>query len=71
MNSIKVTFDKGLLKGLRQFDTNPLNEEALLECFNMAPAEKGLEAHEPIVDINADGISWGGGVTVITGFSFS
>jgi hypothetical protein len=52
MKSFKVTFDKGLLKGLRQFETNPLNQESLVECFNLAPAELGLEGHEMITDFN-------------------
>lgn len=60
MKSFKVTFDKGLLKGLRPFQTNPLNEEALIECFNLAPAEQALEGHEAITSLNSTGDTWGG-----------
>jgi hypothetical protein len=60
MKSFKVTFDKGLLKGLRQFETNPLNQESLVVCFNLAPSDKGLEGHEVMTDLNSTGDTWGG-----------
>jgi hypothetical protein len=60
MKSFKVTFDKGIVGGLRQFKTNPVNMEALIECFNLAPAEQGLEGHEAITSLNSTGDTWGG-----------
>ena len=62
MKSFKVTFYKGLRGGLRKFKNAPANAETLTELYNLAPAEQGLEIHEIITDMNADGVSWGGGV---------
>ena len=49
-----------LEKGLRQFSTGIRSVEGLTECFNLAPAENGLEVHESINSLNASGVTWGG-----------
>lgn len=41
-------FEDGLTKGLRRFDSNPRNEQTLVECHNWMPIEQGLEAHEVV-----------------------
>ena len=52
--------DKALREGLRRFSNNPRNMPGLVECFNLAPAEQGLEVHETIIDLGAPGITWVG-----------
>jgi len=51
---------EGLNKGLRNFSNNPRNNKALVECHNVGPGKGGPELHEPLTDLNADGITWGG-----------
>lgn len=51
---------KNLGKGLRAFKNVPMNEDSLVECYNLAPAEAGLEIHEALTSLNADGVTWGG-----------
>ena len=53
MKGYDFTFEKGLRGGLRKHYMNPLNEEALVECHNLAPTESGLEPHEDVVLIGA------------------
>lgn len=48
MKSFTSQFMK-LNKGLRRFNNSPVNSEELVECFNLAPDEAGLELHEQIV----------------------
>ena len=52
--------DKALREGLRRFSNNPRNMPGLVECFNLAPAEQGLEVHETITDLGATGVTWVG-----------
>jgi len=59
MKEFSVKFD-GLGKGLRPFESMPINTEVLVECYNLAPAEAGLEIHEILTDLNASGVSWDG-----------
>lgn len=58
MKSFTSQFDK-LNKGLRRFSNSPVNAEELVECFNLAPDEAGLELHE-IINLPSAAISWGG-----------
>lgn len=60
MKEFEFTFDKGLRLGLRTHYSNPRNEQALVECHNLMPTEKGIEGHKAITDLNATGVSWGG-----------
>jgi len=60
MKSVTFSFIEGLKKGLRRFKNLPRSEQALTECFNVAPAEQGLEVHEQMVDFG-DALAWGGG----------
>ena len=53
MKEFETTFKEGLKRGLRKFDTNPNNEEWLVECHNLEPMEDGLRAHETITLIGA------------------
>ncbi len=53
MREYETTFKEGLKRGLRRFDTNPNNEEWLVECHNLEPMEDGLRAHETITLIGA------------------
>lgn len=53
MKEFEATFKEGLKRGLRKFDTNPNNEEWLVECHNLEPMEDGLRAHETITLIGA------------------
>lgn len=53
MKGYDFTFEKGLRSGLRKHYMNPFNEEALVECHNMAPTEAGLEPHEDIILIGS------------------
>ena len=59
MREFSVVF-KAFNKGLRAFKNMPMGEQSLVECFNMAPSEMGLEIHETLMSLNADGVSWGG-----------
>jgi hypothetical protein len=59
VKEFEATFN-GLSKGLRPFGNLPRNEEFLMECYNVAPDEKGLVIHEILTSLNADGVSWGG-----------
>lgn len=60
MKEFEYNLTEALSKGLRRFETNPRNELSLVECHNLMPTEAGLEPHERITSLNADGISWGG-----------
>ncbi len=53
MKEFDFDFEEGLLKGLRRFSTNPRNTEALTDCHNWMPVERGLEVHEELVLIGA------------------
>lgn len=53
-------FEKALKFGLRRFRTNPRGTPSLVECFNMAPCEQGLEPHEEITSLGESGVAWGG-----------
>jgi len=59
MKSFRVSL-KDFVKGLRKFQTGPLNKDTLIECFNVAPTDEGLEIHETITSLNASGETWGG-----------
>lgn len=48
-----------LKDGLRPFKS-VRNSSALDECFNLMPTEVGLESHETLTDLNADGVTWDG-----------
>lgn len=48
MKEFKENFDEGLTKGLRRFKTNPRNNQALLECHNWEPTERGLKPREDL-----------------------
>ena len=48
MKEFKENFEEGLTKGLRRFKTNPRNNQALLECHNWEPTEKGLKPREDL-----------------------
>lgn len=58
MKGFEMPFE-GFVKGLRPYENMPKNSQTLVECFNLAPAEAGLEMHEEIVDI-ASTREWGG-----------
>jgi hypothetical protein len=60
MRQGETDFTKALKRGLRRFETTPRNSPWLLECYNLAPAEDGLEPHETLVSLGASGVSWGG-----------
>lgn len=60
MKEFDYSFREGLLKGLRRFSTNPVNEEALVELHNLAPGDQGLEPHEALTSMDASGVTWGG-----------
>lgn len=60
MRQATKRIEKALRNGLRRYSNNPRGTPGLIECFNMAPGAQGLEAHETITDLNADGVSWGG-----------
>lgn len=61
MRGFEVKVSEEIRKGLRRHETVSRNVLELVECFNMAPRAGGLEAHEVITSLHADGISWGGG----------
>ena len=48
-----------LFAGLRKFPNNPRENESLIECHNLAPAEGGLELHEYVTSMN-EATSFGG-----------
>jgi len=48
LREYEATFKEGLAKGLRSDESNPINSEALIECFNAKPAERGLVPFEPL-----------------------
>jgi hypothetical protein len=50
----------GFKKGLRPYSTNPRNSEYVVELYNLAPAELGLESHEEIQDVTVAGVEWNG-----------
>lgn len=59
MKEFEFTFDKGLRTGLRKNTTSPRDEQALIECHNLAPAEEGLGLHEAVNSLNV-AYAWGG-----------
>lgn len=61
MKGFELKVDETIRKGLRRHETVSRNILELVECFNMTPRAGGLEAHEVITSLNADGVSWGGG----------
>lgn len=48
-----------LFAGLRKFTNDQRRDEALVECHNLAPAERGLELHEYVTSMN-EAASFGG-----------
>lgn len=54
MREYEVVLDK-IKTGLRPYSNTM---EFLVECYNMAPAEKGLEPHEVITGIGAEDITY-------------
>jgi hypothetical protein len=48
MKEFDFSFIEGLKKGLRSDRSNPRNSEALVECYNMKPLEKGLRPFVPL-----------------------
>jgi hypothetical protein len=54
MKAFEFPFGEGFLKGLRRYENTPRNEETLIECYNWAPQEKGLEVHEVIIYIGEE-----------------
>ena len=61
MRGFELRVEDEIRKGLRRHETVSRNKLELVECFNMAPRAGGLEAHEVITSLHADGVSWGGG----------
>ena len=61
MRGFELKVEDEIRKGLRRHETVSRNKLELVECFNMAPRAGGLEAHEVITSLHADGVSWGGG----------
>lgn len=59
MKEFEFTFDKGLRGGLRKNASSPRDEQTLVECHNLMPAEAGLVLHEAVVGLNTDH-AWGG-----------
>jgi hypothetical protein len=59
MKEFNFKLDDTLFAGLRRFSNNPRENGALIECHNLAPAEKGLELHEYITSMN-EAASFGG-----------
>jgi len=47
-----------LVKGLRKDKDNPINSQALIECFNGKPAERGIVPFEPLSPISELSIDW-------------
>lgn len=52
MRESEHIFRDGLLKGLRNYDSNPTVTQSLVECHNLAPKELGLEKHRWVVHMN-------------------
>jgi hypothetical protein len=48
------------LGGLRRFDSNPKNSPAIVELYNIAPADKGVIPHPPVTSMNDATASWDG-----------
>lgn len=48
MREFGITYQKGLIKGLRPFTRHPPNDPGLIECFNLMPHEDGLLPHEEL-----------------------
>lgn len=48
-----------LNRGLKRF-VGTRNSGELIDCHNVMPMEDSPELHEVIVDLNADGVGWGG-----------
>lgn len=59
MKEFSTTF-KSLNKGLRPFENMPINNDYLVECYNLEPGKVGLSIHEALTSLNADGVSWDG-----------
>lgn len=51
MKSFEFSLEKGFIRGLRRYENTPRNEEVLIECYNWAPEELGLQPHEVITFI--------------------
>ena len=60
MREFPFTFKEGFVRGLRRFQTNPINIQSLTELHNMAPDVDGLTPHQVITSLNASGETWGG-----------
>ena len=60
MKGFIYIFEEGFKHGLRRESSNPRNTQSLVECHNAAPGEAGLEPHEVVTSLDADGVSWGG-----------
>ena len=54
MKEFEFTFEKGLVAGLRRFQTNPRGTETLMDCHNLMPMEQGLEVHEQLTLIGTE-----------------
>ena len=50
MKGFEVNLEEDLLHGLRRFSITREDDTGLVECFNLAPAELGLELHEIVID---------------------
>ena len=50
---------EGFNKGLRNSSSNPQNDPALVECFNVGPGKFGPELHKPVISFESTQ-SWGG-----------
>ncbi len=59
MKEFEYIFDLEMM-GLRQFRTNKVDEEALVDCFNLMPMRGGHQGHEVLLDLNGNSIAWGG-----------
>jgi hypothetical protein len=53
---------KNLVSGLRKFKELDEENAGLVECHNLVPQEGGLQVFDPIISLNANGVSWGGSV---------
>lgn len=60
MKFITFTFDEGLNKGLRRFKNTPRDKQSLIEMFNVAPSDEGVEIHEALTSISSTTATWGG-----------
>ncbi len=59
MREFEVTLADPLFAGLRSSDRRERNTVQLIECYNVVPSGKGIDFHEAITSLNADGIAWG------------